>query len=116
MKFEVVFYSKPDGTEPVREFIHSLRPDLRAKMDVDLQLLEEKNISIREPYAKPLGKGLFELRIRQAGDIARAFYLFYEGQRIIVTNGFLKKTKKTPFREIERARRYKRDWEKRRPL
>lgn len=39
------------------------------------------------------------------------FYFFYSGQRIIVTNGFIKKTQKTPRGEIEKALRYKHDWE-----
>ncbi len=115
MEFEVVFYRREDGTEPARDFIDSLRPKLRAKMNRDLAKLEERNLDLREPYAKSLGQGLFELRIGQAGDIARAFYFFYEGRRIIVTSGFIKKTRKTPRLEIERARKYKRDWEERRP-
>ena len=114
--FEVVFYRKADGSEPVRDFIDSLRPKLRAKMVADLAKLEQRNLELREPYAKSLGKGLFELRIGQANDIARAFYFFYEGRKIIVTNGFIKKSSKTPRSEIERARRYQRDWEERRPL
>lgn len=114
-EFEVVFYRKANGVEPVREFIETLRPKLRAKMGRDLAKLEELNIGLREPYAKYLGEGLFELRIGQGGDIARAFYFFYEGRRIVVTSGFIKKSDKTPKREMERARRYKRDWEERRP-
>lgn len=116
MKFEVVFYQRSDGREPIKEFLESLRPKLRAKMNADLQLLEEMNINLREPYAKHLGDGLFELRIRQAGDIARAFYFFYDGRKIIVTNGYLKKQNATSRQEIERAKRYRRDWEERRPL
>lgn len=116
MDFTVVFYQKADGTEPVREFMESLPPKLMAKMGRDLIKLQERNITLREPFVKHMGKGLFELRIGQAGDIARAFYFFYEERTIVVTNGFIKKTAKTPRRELERARRYKKDWEERRPL
>ena len=112
MDFQVVFYRRADGSEPIREFMDALRPKLRSKMVGDLAKLEQHNIELREPYAKHMGKGLFELR----NDIVRAFYFFYEGRRIIVTNGFVKKTNKTPRLELERARRYKRDWEERRPL
>lgn len=118
MDFQVVFYRKTDGSEPVREFMDSLRPKLKSKMGRDLNKLQQQNIALREPYAKYMGNGLFELRIGQANDIARAFCFFYEGRRIIVTNGFIiiKKTDETPRTELERARRYKRDWEERRPL
>ncbi|WP_195525083.1 type II toxin-antitoxin system RelE/ParE family toxin [Eggerthella lenta] len=116
MDFQVVFYRRADGSEPIREFMDALRPKLRSKMVGDLAKLEQHNIELREPYAKHMGKGLFELRIGQTNDIVRAFYFFYEGRRIIVTNGFVKKTNKTPRLELERARRYKRDWEERRPL
>lgn len=116
MDFQVVFYRKADGSEPVRDFMDSLRPKLRAKMAGDLAKLEQRNLELREPYAKHMGRGLFELRIGQVNDIARAFYFFYEGRKIVVTNGFIKKTSKTPRSELERARRYKRDWEERRPL
>lgn len=112
----MVFYQKADGAEPVRDFMDSLPPKLRTKMIGDLTKLEQRNVELREPFAKCLGKGLFELRIGQANDIARVFYFFYEGRRIVVTNGFIKKTRRTPRRELERARRYKRDWEERRPL
>ena len=97
MDFQVVFYRRADGSEPIREFMDALRPKLRSKMVGDLAKLEQHNIELREPSAKQMGKGLFELRI-------------------IVTNGFVKKTNKTPRLELERARRYKRDWEERRPL
>lgn len=116
MDFQVVLYRKADGSEPVREFMDSLPQKLRTKMVGDLIMLKQRNVDLREPYAKHMGKGLFELRISHANDIVRVFYFFYEGRRIVVTNGFVKKTQRTPRRELERARRYKRDWEERRPL
>jgi len=68
---------------------------------------------LREPYSKHIGNGVFELRIKFAKDICRLFYFFYVDKRIIVTNGFVKKTQKTPRREIELALQYKTDYERR---
>lgn len=48
-------------------------------------------------------KGLYEIRIEADGNIVRIFCCFDEGQLIILFNGFLKKTRKTPKREIEKA-------------
>lgn len=47
--------------------------------------------------------GLFEIRVEFGGDTFRIFCFFDEGKLVILLNGFVKKTQKTPAREIERA-------------
>ncbi|WP_080798517.1 type II toxin-antitoxin system RelE/ParE family toxin [Arabiibacter massiliensis] len=111
--FEVVFYRKPSGRAPMDEFLESLPPKLNAKVHRDLGSLREEAHRLREPQSKRMGNGLFELRSRQGDDIARSFYFFFSGRRIVVTNGFVKKTQKTPRRELSRALAYKADWEER---
>lgn len=86
---------------------------MRAKALYGLSILEEYGSRLREPYSKPIEDGLFELRIKFASDITRIFYFFVVGNRIVVTNGFVKKTMKTPAGEIDRAKRYKADYERR---
>ena len=112
-EFEVVFYWKANGTKPMVKFLDSLEPKLRAKVDRDIAALRDQADMLWEPHSKSMGKGLFELRVRQGNDIARAFYFFFVGRTIVVTNGFVKKSQKAPRREIERALAYKADWEKR---
>ena len=87
---------------------------MRVKAVAGLTILAEYGNKLREPYSKPIGKGLFELRIRFANDITRIFYFFVVDNKIILTNGFIKKTQKTPTREIELANKYKADYERRR--
>lgn len=111
--FEVVFYRRPNGTTPMDEFLESLPPKLNAKVHRDLGALREEAHRLREPQSKCMGGGLFELRSRQGDDIARSFYFFFSGSRIVVTNGFVKKTRKTPRGELARALAYKADWEER---
>jgi phage-related protein len=111
--FTVEFYQLPDGSEPAKDFIISLNANMRMKAVYTLSILEEFGNTLREPYSKPVGDGLFELRIKFASDITRLFYFFIVGNKIIVTNGFIKKTQKTPASEIEKARKYKRDYERR---
>ena len=53
------------------------------------------------------------LRIQFVGDIARIFYFFQIGRTIILTNGFVKKTRKKPQSQIELALKYKLDYERR---
>lgn len=105
--FEVVFYDKEDGAEPAKEFILSLDKKMRAKMLRTIMLLADNGPMLREPYSKPLEDGIFELRVKVGSDISRVLYFFFVGRRVVLTNGFIKKTQKTPVVEIERAKRYR---------
>ena len=108
--FEIEFYQLPNGTKPAEEFLDSLDTKMRAKALHSLSILEEFGNQLREPYSKQLEDGLFELRIKFASDISRLFYFFVVNHTIVITNGFVKKTVKTPPREIERAKRYRADF------
>ena len=108
--FEVVFYQKTNGTEPMKQHLDGLPLKLRAKVLRNLQILQEKGNELRAPETKFIGEGLFELRTVFSGDIERAFFFFVDGKKIIVTNGFVKKTQKTPQKEIERAKEYMQDY------
>lgn len=57
------------------------------------------------PYTRPLGKGLFEVRAKGPEGIGRAFFCTLLGSRIVVLHAFVKKTEKTPRREIAIAMR-----------
>ncbi|OOO00671.1 MAG: addiction module toxin RelE [Epulopiscium sp. Nele67-Bin004] len=111
--YELEFYSTEKGVEPIREFLDSLTPKLRAKAIRDLEILQEYGNNLREPHSKYIEDGIFELRIKFSSDIARIFYFFIVGNKIILTNGFIKKQQKTPKREIERAKTYKKEFERR---
>ena len=112
-RYEVIFYQKPDGSIPIYDFIMGLPHGLREKAARDLELLQSYGRNLRMPYSKHIDDGVFELRIRLANDIARVFYFFYVGKKIIVTNGYVKKTQKLARRELKRALKYKKDWEER---
>ena len=109
-EYEVIFYDKADGTEPAKDFILSLDKKMRAKMLRTISLLADNGPDLREPCSKPLGAGIFELRAKVGSDISRVLYFFVVGRRVILTNGFIKKTQKTPPAELERAKRYRADY------
>lgn len=111
--FDIEFYRLPNGKIPVEEFLDGLQPKMRAKAMYSLSILQEFGNDLREPYSKQVGNGLFELRIKFASDIARVFYFFVIDNKIILTNGFVKKTMKTPKAELDMARKYKADYERR---
>ena len=50
------------------------------------------------------------MRAKVGSDITRVMYFFYIDRRVILTNGFVKKTKKTPLKELEKAKKYRQDY------
>jgi len=111
--FHLVFYETEDGKSPVEEFMIGLENRMRTKAIHELMLLREKGNKLKEPFSKAMGEGIFELRVQQGNDTARIFYFFFIESKIILTNGFVKKTQKTPPEELDRAKRYKTDYERR---
>ncbi len=111
--FNIEFYQSPNGEKPVEDFLDGLDTKMRAKALHSIAILKEFGNNLREPHSKAMGGGLFELRIKFASDISRIFYFFVVDNKIILTNGFVKKTLKTPKVEIDLARKYKADYERR---
>ena len=109
-EYEAIFYDLPDGTEPVAEFINSQPNKMAAKILWTISLLEDNGPALREPYSKPLGDGIFELRTKLGTDITRVLYFFIVGKKAILTHGFVKKTQETPPEEIERAQKYRSEY------
>ena len=64
----------------------------------------------RETYSKSLGDGIFELRCKFGSDITRVLYFFIYERKIILTNGFIKKTRKTPIEQIQTAKARRKDF------
>lgn len=108
--FEIIVYAKSDGTEPVTDFIYSLSSKMQAKLLHEIDILSEYGNELREPYSKHLDDGIFELRVKSGSDISRVLYFFIIGKKIILTNGFIKKTQKTPSSEIKLAKQYRSDY------
>ena len=109
-KYEIEMYEKEDGSCPVAEFLDELEPKMWAKVTRNIDVLSEHNLNLREPLIKPVENGIFELRTQSGNNIARVFYFFFVGKKIILTNGFIKKTQKTPRKYIELALAYKADY------
>ncbi len=117
MNWDVEFYKKENGDVPILEFLLSLTPKMRAKAYSEIELLKKHGLDLREPYVKAIKgdhyKGIFELRIKFASDISRIFYFAYSNNTFVLLSGFIKKTNETPRHELERAKRYKEDYERR---
>lgn len=112
-KYIVDFYEKEDGDAPAEDFIRSLDAKMKAKIFRIVDMLEENGPTVRLPHSEHLEDGIFEIRAKQGSDISRVLYFFCIGRKIILTNGFVKKTQKTPPKEIALAKKYRADYERR---
>ena len=84
---------------------------MKSRLYRTLAVLETDGNNIREPYSKFLGDGIYEVRVQQVNNIARVLYFFVVNKKIILTNGFIKKTQKTPINEIKKAQVIKKEFE-----
>ena len=109
-RFEVEFYEDANGKQPAKEFLLGLDTKMRAKMLNTIAILQDNGYELREPYSKHLSEGIFELRAKVGSDISRVLYFFFVDRHIILTNGFIKKTQKTPPGEIKLAKDRRKDW------
>lgn len=110
MSYKTIFYEKADGTSPAKDFLISLDYDMRTKMFRTLKLLQSNGPELREPYSKELEDGIFELRAKFSSNISRLLFFYDKDKIIVLTNGFIKKSQKTPKQEIELAKIYKSDY------
>ena len=112
-EYQVVFFKKENGDVPAKDFIAELDFKMRAKVYRLLTMVSENGPELREPYSKHLNDGIFELRAQFGSNIARVLYFFFIDRKVVVTNGFIKKTQKTPAAELERANAYRNEYKQR---
>ena len=73
------------------------------------EIMEIHGPDLGMPHTRAMGNGLFELRLKAAEGIARIFYCTLPGRRIVMLHQFTKKSEKTPWKELEIARRRMKD-------
>lgn len=111
-----VEYVELDNQKPFEEFVFGLSIKERAKILETINYfleLKNGNLPIKESLSKHLEDGIFELRTYLRDKIARSLYFYQRGAQIIITHGFIKKTQKTPRKEIERAKELREQYLKR---
>jgi phage-related protein len=84
--------------------IESWPAGLRARYLALLIRMTEFGPDMGMPHTRAMGDGLFEVRAKAAEGIGRAFYCTLVGKRIVILHGFVKKTDKTPAKELKIAR------------
>ena len=100
---KVIYYVTDAGRRPVEEFIKNLNVHSREKFFEVVELLENFGKSVSLPHVKNIGNAIFELRFEGVEGAIRVLYFFFDGEKAILTNGFIKKSNKTPKNEKEKA-------------
>lgn len=107
---EIHFYRTAGGGCPVEEFLDGLGPKQAQKVAWVLRLVKELPLVPKQYFKKLEGTDeLWEVRAEFGGDAFRRLGFWDAGRLIILTNGFAKKTQKTPERELELAAQRRRD-------
>jgi len=101
--WSIEFYLTASGASPVEEFLSGLDPKTVARFDWSIEQLRVRNVQAGEPLVRHLEGKIWELRRESQTTIYRLLYAFLPERRIMLLHGFVKKTQKTPRREIETA-------------
>lgn len=100
----VKFFKNESGKEPVREWLLELSKEEIKIIGADIKTVEF-GWPIGMPVCKPLGDGLYEVRSHlNSSKIARVIFTLHKGEMILL-HAFIKKTQKTPDKELDLARK-----------
>lgn len=104
--YSIKFYKDKNGKEPLKEYLQELgsRTDKNSRINFNkirdyIKTLSEYGTRVGEPFIKHLSGEIWELRPLRN----RILFFAYDGEQFILLSHFIKKTQKTPKREIEKA-------------
>lgn len=89
--------------QDIQSEISNMPVSIRAHYARLTELLTEFGADLRLPHSRAMGDGLFELRLKGREGIGRVFYCTLKGKRIVMLHSFIKKTSKTPQKELNIA-------------
>ena len=108
---KIYYYLNPSGENVIRKFIISLQKTQQAKIRRTLQLISDYGLTPANPHLKKLaGTPLWEIRILGQDNI-RILYVVPEADSVLILHGFIKKSQKTPPKEIQTALKRYTDWQ-----
>jgi len=70
-----------------------------------VDMIEELGPALGKPHTTPMGKGLFEIRAKGKEGIGRSLFCTIKGNNVVILHSFIKKTQKTPVKDLELARK-----------
>jgi phage-related protein len=107
----LIFYETESGATPVERFIRRLDNAAKSKVLAAMRHIEEDDVIAPHLFSKMVSTDdLWEIRVRQSGNIYRLLCFFDGRTVVVVASGFKKKSQKTPSQEIKTAEARKRDY------
>jgi phage-related protein len=100
MKWQITFHN-----EKVEQETLNFPSGILANFLHIAEMIEEFGPALGKPYTAPMGGGLFEIRSKGKEGIGRSFYCMVKGQEIIILHSFIKKSSKTPKKELNLAKK-----------
>ena len=100
MDWKVSFYNKK-----VSEVTLEFPKGILANFLHIVEMIEQYGPSLGMPYTKAFGKGLFEIRAKGKEGIGRSLFCTIKGNEVVILHSFIKKTNKTPKKELDIARK-----------
>lgn len=111
--YSIRFYKNKEGKEPLKEYLAGLgaKKDKNSVLNFNkirdyIQILSTYGTRAGEPYIKHIDGEIWELRPLRN----RILFFGYDGEQFVLLSHFIKKTQKTPQREIEKAKRLMNDY------
>ena len=116
--YKIIFYKDKNGYSEIEEYLQLLalkrysNKDCKikfTKITTYIDLLSEKGLTLGEPYIKHIDGEIWELRPLRD----RILFCYWDNNKFILLHQFMKKTQKTPLKEIENAKRKLEDYKRR---
>jgi len=104
MNWKIEFFN-----ETVEDETLAFPDKILAKMLHIFEMIQENGPNLGKPYTDAFGDGLFEIRAKGQEGIGRSFFCYASGTKIIILHSFVKKTQKTPQKEIDIALKRKKE-------
>jgi phage-related protein len=99
MKWQITFYS-----EKVEQETLNFPSGILANFLHIVEMIEEFGPMLGKPYTASMGGGLFEIRAKGKEGIGRSLYCVLKGREVIILHSFIKKSQKTPKKELDLAK------------
>lgn len=100
MKWKITFYSAKVEVQTLK-----LPSGVLANFLHIAEMIEELGPNLGRPYVGTLGSGLYEIRAKGKEGIGRSMYCMAKGNEIVILHSFIKKSQKTPKKDLDLARK-----------
>lgn len=100
MQWKITFYS-----DKVEAQILKFPPGILANFLHISEMIEELGPNLGKPYVSGFGSGLYEIRSKGKEGIGRSMYCVVKGKEVVILHSFIKKSQKTPKKELDLAKK-----------